>query len=159
MEPCNRYRDGDEFGLYGMRSEGPRRSWEREDIAPKTVVICIDHGGDAVAVPVASLEAEGPVQSRLGDTDIIVVGTGSGATLFVHPEFEVTRDGDRLRGDGTTWDVVSSVGADGRQLDRLPARRLFAFAWQDDTRPRRLRNGVGGSRVDSGGTGRRITGR
>ncbi len=104
MEPYNRYKNGDEFGLYGMRGEGPRRSWKREDIAPKTVVVGVEHGGDAVAVPVVSLEAsEGLVQTSVGDTDIIVVGTGNGASVFVHPGFEVTRDDDRLCGDGTTW--------------------------------------------------------
>ena len=40
-----------------------------------------------------------------------------------------------LRGDGTRWDPATGRSADGRRLDRLPARRLFAFAWQDDHGP------------------------
>jgi hypothetical protein len=30
---------------------------------------------------------------------------------------------------------VTGESADGRRLDRLPTRRLFAFAWQDDHGP------------------------
>jgi hypothetical protein len=37
--------------------------------------------------------------------------------------------------DDTTWDPVTGESADSRRLDRLPTRRLFAFAWQDDHGP------------------------
>ncbi len=33
--------------------------------------------------------------------------------------------------DGTTWDPATGESADGQELERVPARRLFAFAWQD----------------------------
>jgi hypothetical protein len=34
--------------------------------------------------------------------------------------------------DGTVWDGATGRSDDGRTLDRLASRRLFAFAWQDD---------------------------
>lgn len=34
-------------------------------------------------------------------------------------------------GDGTTWDPVSGESGDGRRLERVSGRRLFALAWQD----------------------------
>ncbi len=32
--------------------------------------------------------------------------------------------------DGTIWDRATGHAADGRHLELLPSRRLFAFAWQ-----------------------------
>lgn len=40
-----------------------------------------------------------------------------------------------FRADGTRWEGATGEAADGRRLRRLPARRLFAFAWQDDHGP------------------------
>jgi hypothetical protein len=50
---------------------------------------------------------------------------------FADPGIDlVVREG-RLEGDGTTWDVTTGESGDGRRLDRVPARRMYAFAWQD----------------------------
>ncbi|MUV88549.1 hypothetical protein GJ629_00490 [Halapricum sp. CBA1109] len=40
-----------------------------------------------------------------------------------------------LRADGTIWNPAAGESEEGRALDRMPARRLFAFAWQDDHGP------------------------
>jgi hypothetical protein len=47
------------------------------------------------------------------------------------------RDRERVADAGgvvTTWDAPTGRGADGQRLTRLPARRLFAFTWEDDHR-------------------------
>ncbi len=43
-----------------------------------------------------------------------------------------TTDGGTFRGDDTMWDPLTGESRDGRSLRPLPARRLFAFTWQDD---------------------------
>jgi hypothetical protein len=42
---------------------------------------------------------------------------------------------DALRVDGTAWDPITGASDGDRQLRRVPARTLFAFAWQDDHGP------------------------
>lgn len=48
MDSYERYIAGEEFGLYGMRGEGPRRSWVREDLDAKTLVLGLEQGGCTV---------------------------------------------------------------------------------------------------------------
>jgi hypothetical protein len=40
-----------------------------------------------------------------------------------------------LVGDGVAWDLATGWSDDGQRLRRVPARRLYAFAWQDDHGP------------------------
>lgn len=61
-----------------------------------------------------------------------MLATDEGIHAFEHSGFALSIDDGRVRGDGTTWDLATAESADGRQLRRLPARRLYAFAWQDD---------------------------
>jgi hypothetical protein len=51
-----RYHADDEFGLRAMRGEGPRRTWDRDDLDPKSVVLGITGEGDAVGYPVDRVE-------------------------------------------------------------------------------------------------------
>ena len=44
------------------------------------------------------------------------------------------RDG-ALHGDGTAWDPTTGWSDDGRRLSPVAARRLYAFAWQDNHGP------------------------
>ena len=37
--------------------------------------------------------------------------------------------------DGTVRNAATGAADDGRQLDPIPAKRLYAFAWQDDRAP------------------------
>jgi hypothetical protein len=64
---------------------------------------------------------------RVGEPD------DEGIHAFENPGFKFDRTDDgTIRADGTAWDAATGSAADGRRLERLPARRLFAFAWQDD---------------------------
>ena len=132
MEPYERYAESAEFGLYGMRGEGKRRSWDREDIDAKTVVLGIEIGDDAVGYPVPRIEAAGEVVTdSVGGRSVVVVATGDGIHAYVDPGFTFERRDGSLHADGTTWDPATGESGDGRELERVPARRLFAFAWQD----------------------------
>ncbi|MFB6149448.1 MAG: DUF3179 domain-containing protein [Halobacteriales archaeon] len=133
MTPYERYDSGAAFGLRAMRGEGPERTWTREDVGPKTPVLGIVHGGDAVGYPLPAVRAEGGVVSdSVGGLAVLVVGADDDIHAFEHPghRFEL-RDGT-LYGDGASWDLATGRSSDGRQLPRVPARRLYAFAWQDD---------------------------
>ncbi len=132
MAPYDRYVTSIEFGLYGMRSEGERRSWDRDDLDPKTVVLGIEHGGEAVAYPVPWVAAASDlVKDTVGGLEVLVVTTPDGIHAYEHPDFALDLREGGLAGAGTTWDPVSGRSEDGRQLTRVPARRMFAFAWQD----------------------------
>jgi hypothetical protein len=132
MDPYERYADSGEFGLYGMRGEGERRSWDRDDIDAKTVVLGVEVGDGAVGYPVPRIEAAGGVVTdSIGRRSIVVVTTDDGIHAFENPGFAFERRDGSVHADGTTWDLATGESADGRTLERVPARRLFAFAWQD----------------------------
>ncbi|MCL7419222.1 MAG: DUF3179 domain-containing protein [Halalkalicoccus sp.] len=133
MEPYDRYFADEEFGLRAMRGEGEQRTWVREDIDSKTPVLGVVHGGEAVGYPRPQVEAAGGVVTdSVGGLDVVVLAFEGGLHAFEDPEyrFEV-RDGS-LIADGSSWDPATGRSDDGRQLDRVPSRRLFAFAWRDD---------------------------
>jgi hypothetical protein len=132
MAPYEQYVADDAFGLYGMRGEGESRSWERDDIDPKTIVVGVEHGSEAVGYPITKVEsAGGLITDTVGGLGIVVVLADGELRIFENPglDFE-PRDGE-FYADGTAWDGVTGEGDDGRRLGRLQARRLFAFAWQD----------------------------
>lgn len=132
MRPYERYVGSDEFGLYGMRGEGERRSWPRDDLDAKTVVLGVEHGDAAVGFPVPRVEAEGGVvTAAVGALGVVVFASEEGIHAFERPGFPFERRDGTVHADGTTWNPVTGESADGRRLDRVPGRRLFAFAWQD----------------------------
>jgi len=136
--PYDRYDAAEGFGLREMRGEGPERSWDRTDVDAKTVVLGVVRDGEAVGYPAPRVRAEGGVVTdTVGGVDVLVVA-GDEIHAFEHPghEFEM-RDGT-LYGDGAAWDPTTGRSDDGRALSRLPSRRLYAFAWQDDHGPERF---------------------
>jgi hypothetical protein len=133
MTRYDQYHAAKAFGLRAMRGEGPERSWDHEDIDAKTTVLGIVHDGDAVGYPIPTVRANGGIVSdSVGGLDVLVVSTERDSYAFEHPghQFEL-RDG-ALYGDGVSWNLVTGRSSDGRQLTRVPSRRLYAFAWQDD---------------------------
>ena len=133
MARYDQYDAAEAFGLRAMRGEGPERTWEHEDIDAKTPVLGIVHDGEAVGYPLPQVRAQGGVVTdSVGGYRVLVVGSGADIYAFEHPghDFEL-RDGT-LYGDGVAWDLTTGRSSDGRQLTRIPARRLSAFAWQDD---------------------------
>lgn len=129
----DQYEAAEAFGLRAMRGEGPERAWDREDIDAKTTVFGLVHDGEAVGYPVPQVRAEGGVVSdSIGGLNVLIVSSGSEIHAFEHPghRFEL-RDGT-LYGDDVSWNLVTGRSGDDRQLTRVPARRLYAFAWQDD---------------------------
>ncbi|SDG06746.1 DUF3179 domain-containing (seleno)protein [Halorientalis regularis] len=133
MEPYSRYREDDEFGLYGMRGDGERRTWDRTDLDAKTLVLGITHDGDAVGYPLPQVEAAGGVVTdTVGGRDVVVVVGDGELHAFEDPGTSWTLTDGELTGDGAVWDPRTGESDDGRQLHRVPARTLFAFAWQDD---------------------------
>lgn len=132
--PYAGYFDGDGFGLAAHRGSDDTRSWDRSDIDPKTVVLGLELDGEAVGFPLPRVaDTGGVVHETIAGTDVAVFATDDGIHAFENPgyEFGPMADG-RFRADSTTWNGVTGEATDGRQLTRLPARRLFAFAWQDD---------------------------
>lgn len=67
----------------------------------------------------------------VGERRITVVLADGELHAFATPDLDLALVDGTLQGDDTTWDTTTGESADGRRLDRLPARRLFAFAWQD----------------------------
>jgi hypothetical protein len=156
-DPYEAYVAGEGFGLAAHRGTGEGRTWDRSDLDPKTVVLGVEaDGGDetpaALGFPRPRVrDAGGVVTARVGGTDVVVFAAGSELHGYANPGYSFTTDRGpepggtepgpeddgggtvgRFVADGTTWDPVTGESADGRRLDRLPTRRLFAFTWQDD---------------------------
>lgn len=131
------YEEREAFGLRGMRGEGPEREWDRDDLDPKTVVLGVTPvDGGALGFPLPVIEAAGGViEATVGETDVVVIGTDDGIHAFERPDFELRVVDGTVRGDSTTWTPITGESNDGRRLRRVPTRRLYAFAWQDDHGP------------------------
>ncbi len=136
VSPYEAYFESEGIGLDAHRGAGGR-AWDRSDIDAKAVVIGIEAGDDAVGVPFEVIDRNGGVVTlSVGPRDIVVFATDDGIHAFDHPgfSFDPGEEGT-FRADGTGWNGATGRSADGRRLDRVPARRLFAFAWQDDHGP------------------------
>ena len=131
------YEEREAFGLRGMRGEGPEREWNRDDLDPKTVVVGVTPAdGGALGFPLPIVKAAGGVvEVTVGETDIVVLATDDGLHAFEHPGFELRIEDGTVRGDGATWTPATGESVDGRRLRRVPTRRLYAFAWQDEHGP------------------------
>lgn len=109
------------------------REWQRDDLSPKTVVLGVDSGTTAVGFPLPRVRAEGGiVQTTVGDRNVVVFASEDGIHGFADPGYSFASTEDGFIADGTTWDPATGTASDGRRLERLSTRRLFAFAWQDD---------------------------
>lgn len=132
-EPYRRYFESEGFGLAAHRTGRSDRRWERRDIRPKEPVLGLERDGEALAFPRSVVEAEGGVtRATVGSEPVIVLATDDVLTAVHDPGFPIHRREGGFEGDGTTWDPVTGTGNDGRTLDVLPGKRMFAFAWQDD---------------------------
>jgi hypothetical protein len=145
--PYADYFESDGFGLGAHRGSGGRE-WDREELAPKAVLLGIESGGDSLGFPLGRVEAAGGVaQATVGDRRVVVFATPEGIHAFENPgyEFEPVTETDGadeadgsddadgcFRADGARWTGATGESDDGRELTRLPAKRLFAFAWRDD---------------------------
>jgi len=138
VEPYDAYFGNEGFGLAAHRDGDATRTWDRTDLAPKAVVLGIERDGEECGFPLEHVrEAGGVVETTVGESVVVVFATNDSIHAFEHPgdAFEPTDDPRSVRADDTEWDVETGRGADGRQLERLPTRRLFAFTWQDDHGP------------------------
>ncbi|SFR47306.1 DUF3179 domain-containing protein [Halogeometricum limi] len=139
-EPYESYFETPGYGLGAHRGTGGRDDWPTEladaGVDPKTVVVGLERGDDVLGVPLPVVEsAGGLVRVAVGGADALVVAASDGLHAFEAPEFEVEAEPDddgAFVGDGTVWTWSTGRSEDGRTLDRLPIRRLFAFAWRDD---------------------------
>lgn len=135
VDPYKSYFEIEGFGLDAHRTGESTRRWDRTDLAPKAVVLGIERDGETLGVPLSHVrEAGGVVETAVGETDDVVFATPEGIHAFEQPgyAFEPTEVVGIFRADDTEWDGNTGRGSDGRRLERLPSRRLFAFAWQDD---------------------------
>ncbi|MFC7045264.1 DUF3179 domain-containing protein [Halobacteriaceae archaeon GCM10025711] len=135
-EPYRAYFEMDGFGLAAHRGTGGR-AWDREDLDPKAVVLGVESGDDALGFPLPRVEdAGGGVEASVGDRSVVVFATSDGIHAFENPGLSFAPDDDGgFRADGARWDGATGESDDGRTLDRVPSKRLFAFAWQDDHGP------------------------
>ncbi|MFB6311657.1 MAG: DUF3179 domain-containing protein [Salinirussus sp.] len=133
MERYEAYNESAEFGLYGMRGSGRQRTWDREDIGPKTPVLGIVVEDTAVGYPIPTIHAAGgTLVDTIGSLDVLVVATDEVVGAFKHPGGDIELRGGELVGEEGRWDPVTGAASSGKALHRLPTRRLYAFAWQDD---------------------------
>jgi hypothetical protein len=134
--PYRDYFESDGFGLAAHRGEGEERDWGRDDLAPKAVVLGVERDGDALGFPLERVDAAGGVVTAdVGGDPVVVFAADTGIHAYDGPGFAFEATSDGFAGDGAAWNPATGESDDGRRLDRVPARRLFAFAWQDDHGP------------------------
>jgi hypothetical protein len=136
-DPYREYVETDGFGLGAHRGTGGR-DWRRDDLEPKEVVLGVERDGEALGFPYDRVGAAGGVvQATVGRDAVAVFLTPDGIHAFDAAGFAFapTDEAGRFAAGGTTWDGATGEADDGRHLERVPARRLFAFAWQDDHGP------------------------
>jgi hypothetical protein len=136
-DPYREYVETDGFGLGAHRGTGGR-DWRRDDLEPKEVVLGVERDGEALGFPYDRVGAAGGVvQATVGRDAVAVFLTPDGIHAFDAAGFASapTDEAGRFAAGGTTWDGATGEADDGRHLERVPARRLFAFAWQDDHGP------------------------
>ncbi|PSQ16748.1 hypothetical protein BRD00_10015 [Halobacteriales archaeon QS_8_69_26] len=133
-DPYDEYFEGDGFGLGAIHGSSTR-TWHREDLDPKDVVLGIERDGDVLGFVRHRVEdADGVVEASVGDAEVAVFATPDGIHAFEAPglSFEPAGGDAHFRADGAVWNGATGESDDGRELDRVPAKRVFAFAWQDD---------------------------
>ncbi|MFB6219962.1 MAG: DUF3179 domain-containing protein [Halolamina sp.] len=141
-DPYREYFEGEGFGLDAHRGEGSGREWDREDIAAKEQVLGLERGDDALGFPRSRVEeAGGVVTATVGGESVVVFATADGLHTYRDPGYDWSSTRGGFRADGVMWDAATGepldnpathVAANREPLERLPARRLFAFAWRDD---------------------------
>jgi hypothetical protein len=134
--PYREYFESDGFGLAAHRGDGSRE-WDCADLDPKTVVLGVECGDEALGFPLPRVrDAGGVVRATVGGRDAVVVATDdAGIHGYADPGYAFAVTDGEVAADGTVWDPATGRAADGRALERLPTRRLFAFAWRDDHGP------------------------
>lgn len=100
------------------------------------MVLGLEIDGEAIAFPRPWIAARGGVvQTTVGSQDVLLVTVDDDMHAYTDPGIEVTLVDGTLRGNDQTWDPATGAATDGSSLERVPAKRLFAFVWQDDHGP------------------------
>jgi hypothetical protein len=141
-DPYRDYVEGDGFGLDAHRGESAGREWEHEDVAAKEPVLGLELGDDALGFPRTRVEAAGGVVTAIvGGEPVVVFATEDGLHAYRDPGYDWRSTRGGVRADDVMWNPTTGepldnpathVAANRAPLERLPAQRLFAFAWQDD---------------------------
>ncbi|MFC7203474.1 DUF3179 domain-containing protein [Haloferax namakaokahaiae] len=134
VNPYTSYQQSSSIGI-GYNEEVDER------LHPKTSVVGITAGGVARAYPLDTVSSEGVVNDRVGDVPVVVAASADGSLVaYVRrvdgEAIEFERDGSRLVGGGSRWDLLTGRSLDGphegttlsRANDRSP---MFWFAWAD----------------------------
>ena len=136
-ETYDDYLDGEGFGLAARRPDATQRSFPLDWLDPKTVVVGLEHDGEAVAVARPTVEAaDGVVTLTVGGTSVVVFAAPDGTHAYHDPGFDWRLADGLAHGDGGQWDPTTGVAVDAdRRLSRFPAVRLFAYGWVDNHGP------------------------
>lgn len=141
--PYEAYFAAEGFGLAAHRGSGEGRDWPLDWLDPKAVVVGVESDGDALGIPLPAVEAhDGVVTVKVG-TESVVVFASDGLHAFRDPGYDWEPRPGGFRGGGALWNGATGETVDqpaahtgeaytGDTLERLPTRRLFAFAWVDD---------------------------
>jgi hypothetical protein len=116
--------------------------YDDDRLHPKTTVIGVTDGGEAVAYPLSTVREAGVVNDRVGDLPVVVAATGEG-TLVAYVrrvDGEATpferADESHLRAAGSRWRVADGRAVDGPHEGVTLSRAnevspLFFFAWKE----------------------------
>lgn len=148
IEPYDAYFESDGFGLAAHRDEAGQRAWDRNDIAPKTIVLGVTIGNEAVGFPQPAVVNEGGlVRTTVGGAKIIVVAVDGQLHAFEDPGVPLTIQAGVIEGNGTTWNPVTGKSprwatARTRTHSAVVCIHLAGRPWSRCLLPNRRLNGI-----------------
>ena len=106
-------------------------------LANKAEVLIIrseNYQQDPLAISIDYLTRKRIHHDRIGNTDLVVLTAKDGASRAYHRpgiEFDSYKRGILTDREGRTWDITEDalIHPEGHTFERLPAHRIFWFAW------------------------------
>ena len=133
--PYDRYQQAPGFGLREMRGKGRVRTWNRDDLDPKSLILGITDADEPVGYPLSRVQAAGgSVTDTVGSRAVLIIGTEDRLYAYEPPNHSMEYRNRTLTGDGVTWDPSTGRSEDDRTLRRA-SRLMYAFVWQDGHGP------------------------
>lgn len=125
--------DRDPYASYRYSEDTPQgHSAHGTGLHPKTRVVGVADGDDALAFPVPVMRDIGVHQAQVGDLSVVAGYAGKGVHVYDAGDRAFRpgpTNGTMVDDAGTVWRIASGTREDGRHLDPVPSQSLFWFAW------------------------------
>ncbi|WP_276261303.1 DUF3179 domain-containing protein [Haloglomus litoreum] len=134
-DPYAGYAVSSAIGISGRRFQDDR-------LHPKTTVVGVTNGQEAVAYPLPAVQRAGVVNDTVGDLPVVMAATEAGTLVAYSRRVEDEAlvfgraDADHLRAGGSRWRLTTGAAVDGPHEGTVLTQAndsspMFFFAWRD----------------------------